>query len=1230
MATAVVPRPVQLVIEVVHSEGRRTNVEIREGDDPRSLAEAFVSKYGLEPEKINLLAMSIHESVRRHNMKQQGAQDAVLKKEDEDIDEDSDENSDEFSDNYATEDEEYSDEDIFEEDEHPETEAGEEHTRLMGAIARFRQKVEQDASDGQSATPRPPPPPPPAQQPATAMSQPHLGQGRGDKLPDPMDDTEAATPEDHEEVEPPVVHAAEQDTDTQLQDRAHEVEGSDYAASRSRASSKASAATSSGSQVSEAPGQGLATKETPDEEELRKALFHAPPPPDHFHVANPAPRGAANTRIASADERSRPPVLPPPPPPMSSTEENEDIYNRIRQHFQVKGRSVAEGQFELVEPPVAFARKLNGGPRAKKKKKARTKKRGAGGAGRARISRRQAAAFDRLHRDHERRSQMIERQRKLQEAAEVKYLETHSFKSLSKSSEMVSRKMTSGLSVGERLHEEGLKQRERVLGNIEERREQYEKEREVWTCPKCAYVNNVGQEFCRRVVGRTVPLERVRPSCWVHTDDGGTRRIHVEDELIFCGQPRPENDFTPTNVSSQSRKLISEWRRVDTVWHDLHENAFAEEKRRQLVQAVLEDENVELTLHPNIPSASRALVMERQLSAQDQRRDETQPAPEGGATIDMHTNGSLQPGGRSLDRNSWDGHPGKLFGNAALPERGSSDRNLELYALAKKKRAQIAAMEQDWVEQECSFHPDIGKSKFRPLAEGSQKEFVQRLMNEYVEREDRRRSLKNQLESNFDPETGAELFQPRIGRGPANRSTKEGNVHERMHKDAAEKTLQAHQREVDEMRKIQERSNSKFASRKSQVLVSRLRDNFFRDIFRTLLASVDFRLQQEDEGRSEPGEDGAAAPSAAGAAPDTPVDGAASGGNGRSSALWKDPKLWNTVALDTTRADPSLLAKPRLQDLARAALGRCNGRPVSFNTFRAYLEEVMADKTDPSGNFLAPTWQTNFEGIARQELEGCTFAPELDRHSRQLARAQGRDGSRPIEEVLLDEQSKYELLLQQNIEGRIVEETRECTFQPEITSRGKQMSQVQSYPLTRQYFPEDSGPTSQLEGSSEAADPRSLSAPTRPPSNDAPASQSIPGTVASSMRLTPHRGGSPTRTLGSTDSLRTSRQIVLDQLSGFGGDHSAPGAPNPMSPHQWHTQLRSPPTKEFVGATGNATATTPASVTRRVQTPTSSPRKRVFWKGGDAAEVEATTTVVLDGQQTAGGAGAGSSPQVQD
>lgn len=43
-------------------------------------------------------------------------------------------------------------------------------------------------------------------------------------------------------------------------------------------------------------------------------------------------------------------------------------------------------------------------------------------------------------------------------------------------------------------------------------------------------------------------------------------------------------------------------------------------------------------------------------------------------------------------------------------------------------------------------------------------------------------------------------------------------------------------------------------------------------------------------------------------------------------------------------------------------LQKCNGRPVSFNTFRAFLEDAMVTACDPSGVHVAPSWQTDADG----------------------------------------------------------------------------------------------------------------------------------------------------------------------------------------------------------------------------------------------------------------------------
>ena len=59
--------------------------------------------------------------------------------------------------------------------------------------------------------------------------------------------------------------------------------------------------------------------------------------------------------------------------------------------------------------------------------------------------------------------------------------------------------------------------------------------------------------------------------------------------------------------------------------------------------------------------------------------------------------------------------------------------------------------------------PDIGVNKLRPRLDRTEEDFINRLTYSHVEKEKRIEKIREQVAGDFDPETGAKLFQPQIG-----------------------------------------------------------------------------------------------------------------------------------------------------------------------------------------------------------------------------------------------------------------------------------------------------------------------------------------------------------------------------------------------------------------------------------------------------------------------------------
>jgi hypothetical protein len=659
------------------------------------------------------------------------------------------------------------------------------------------------------------------------------------------------------------------------------------------------------------------------------------------------------------------------------------------------------------------------------------------------------------------------------EDPELKSVNTHGFKSLKRSSDMVGQRTSKTVhsSVGERLHHDGISKVKATQDKIEKRKQVVESERDLWSCPKCHFTNKGSAETCQFVVGRTVPLDEIRPSCWTFVDHSDPTKIRTPDpesQLIMCAFPRPAEKFMPSNVSAQSRKLIREWQRSETVWETLHQNVAAEEKRKQLVRNTMEDEDVELTLQPQIPIRSRALVQESLNMQED--ADGSEP-------------------------------------------RQPADRNIELYEEhAKILEQSDARMQVDYTEQ-CTFEPDIGRSKLRAKPDATQKDFVQRLHSERQEFDERTDMLRKHYNTEYDPNTGIEYFQPQTGRGPMQREMRT-SIHEVLYRGAPDKENALAEAKAKQDDDIKARSSVVHKAPKSDKMFKQISRRVYSDVYRALLLSVQYKNNPDEAPRSE----------------------------------MLDEDMWRTAALDTQVADPTMLAKPKMQKVVGGVLQKWKARLMSYDMFCKLMDAALAEDTEPIGDMVAPTYKTDFEAIATRDLEGCTFEPEMNEKSRIIGQnIRGRDGGRPIHDVLHAEKSRYlegRLNAIQKANQKVFEE---CTFQPKFMSKQSSDSSGSSiYPLTRQYFREQEKKVGQ-----------------------------------------------------EIDVSQPSRRVLNfdepDIYKTVHGDRSAPGAPNPDSPHRWHATLRSPSKEGGLNDTLSSTGTR-------------SPRKdreKAFFQGAGKAVADA-------------------------
>ena len=707
----------------------------------------------------------------------------------------------------------------------------------------------------------------------------------------------------------------------------------------------------------------------------------------------------------------------------NDAQQNEEIFNRSRQMAALRGKGTGfkEMGFEAVEASPATApnkqKFINDGRTLGKKSR------------KSRREIRRAETFEKLYDHHLKRNAALESMRKKKEDEEVKYINSHGFKSLKRSTVIVDERRlgqnNEHSSVGERLHHDGLKKVKSIQDKIAKRKEAIDAEKEVWTCPKCGFLNKGTAETCQFVMGRTIPLDKIRPSCWAlvdHSDPTVIRTPDPEAQLIMCAFKKPVEDFMPSNVSAQSRKLIREWQRSETVWETLHQNVAAQEKRKLLVRNTLENEDVELTLQPQIPYSSRALVQERINMTEDI------DAP--GATQD------------------------------------SSDRNIQLYNMHAQILEDTERLTQTDPTEECTFEPDIGRSKLRAKPDATQKEFVERLHKERREFDERTENLRKHYNTDYDPETGIEYFQPQTGRGPMQRESNR-SIHEVLYQCAPDKENAKAAAKAKQDSVIKARSSLVHKAPKTDKMLQQINQRTYSDVYRALLLSVQYNNNPDSVPRPE----------------------------------MLDDDMWRTASLDTQVADPTMLAKPKMQQIVAGVLQRWKARLMSFDMFCKLMDSAMDESTDPSGLLVAPTYRTDVEAIANRDMKDCTFEPEVNDRSREISRSvRGRDGSRPIHEVLIDEKLEYQNRRRRAVKQHNERALEECTFKPNFMSKQSSDTSGNSiYPLTRQYFQE------QRSAAEENIESR--------------------------------------RILNFDDPDADSHQPIS-------GDHSAPGAPNPESPHR--------------------------------------------------------------------------------
>ncbi|CAM9192891.1 unnamed protein product [Phaeothamnion confervicola] len=292
------------------------------------------------------------------------------------------------------------------------------------------------------------------------------------------------------------------------------------------------------------------------------------------------------------------------------------------------------------------------------------------------------------------------------------------------------------------------------------------------------------------------------------------------------------------------------------------------------------------------------------------------------------------------------------------------------------------------------------------------------------------------------------------------------NIHEKLLRagQQAERRRQEQQKAGEGA--IAERAASAHVGKRSQALLQKMRERQLSQAFRTLLASAEYTKLTDGGAMSDVAE-------VVGRIFDDGNDGADSGSSG-SGGGGGGGGGWESMVLDATRADASLLAAD-LAPVTRSALNRwlrkeswlpnessadfntataattaglgnpppAGPRPLTLPAFLALMETELrtASVTGPTANVLArrrlpDTAAAEARRAARDAAETAelTFAPQIDRRSRQMAHDKGRDGSRPIEDVLAGEQ-RAAAARQRDLSARLrARELVECTHQPHFVT----------------------------------------------------------------------------------------------------------------------------------------------------------------------------------------------------
>eukprot|EP00947_MAST-08B_sp_MAST-8B-sp1_P004875 g4875.t1 len=467
-------------------------------------------------------------------------------------------------------------------------------------------------------------------------------------------------------------------------------------------------------------------------------------------------------------------------------------------------------------------------------------------------------------------------------------------------------------------------------------------------------------------------------------------------------------------------------------WRALHRDPGQQRGRmKQLAHEAAQREMQECSFQPRISERSAQLAMRRRAT-----RGQTPPPQSPGSSSSMMGPSMVGHGGASFARGvppSGPGQPGPHGaagwtsadmtavsvasgdGDLSGPDGGAAHDGLFQDAERRRSRRDEYST---WIDDGCTFQPNIGGNRHRPARDPSKQAFFERMHKANLARDERLDKRRRDVRA-VDEITGQPLFKPVVGRGPnyARRAPAMpiGDfLHATRHQfDDIKSRLVA-----EDSRRMQAMRDKRFVNGRSEKLLGSMRRREARRIFASLVASCD---------RGDAEAKAAAATAAA-----------ADGELGRGEKKGEDAAAAAGSLLATARADSSVLESevrqvvgPLLEALA------ADNVTLSCDEFCTLLEgEIQHRRDGPQSSKLAPKKRNEAaEAHEEQQLREMTFRPKIAARSNALAREKGR-GRVPIHEILEREAAAYEANKAVIRADVVTKELEECTFSPQFVAKG--------------------------------------------------------------------------------------------------------------------------------------------------------------------------------------------------